>query len=416
MIKRQIFPDIEKHLQEKEITIITGPRQVGKTTLMQQLKAKLVKENKPVIWFNPDLEKDWKYLDTQESLLQKIRLEYPNGYIYVFIDEIQRKTNAGLFLKGLYDSNPQIKFIISGSGSLELKEKIKESLAGRKRIFEITPVNFYEFSEYKTNYRYSGRLDVFFTTEPDITINLLNEYLTYGGYPRVVTETKIKEKNLWLEELYQSYIDKDIKALLGLDRADAYSALLKYLAAGIGYMLNMNEAASRVNVSSPTIKNYLWYGEKTFIVNLLNPFFKNKNKELSKSQIAYFNDTGLRNFMINNMNAEAVKSDSGMLFQNLVFHMLKEKTRHTACNIHYWRSTNQAEVDFVLFDGKKIVPVEVKAKNMTKDEIGRSLFSFCEKYNITRAYIINFSYENETTIKGCRFDFLPFWKLMNTEL
>lgn len=416
MINRYIYPKIEKHLREKEITLITGARQVGKTTLMQQLKAKLLQENKQVLWFNLDVEKDWKYAVTQDSLLQKVKLEYPEGYVYVFIDEIQRKTNAGLFLKGIYDSHPELKLIISGSGSLELKEKIKESLAGRKRIFELTPVDFYEFSDYKTNYRYTGRIETYFSSETDTCINLLYEYLTYGGYPRVVTENNLKEKILWLDELYQSYIDKDIKVLLGLERVDAYASLLKLLSAGIGYTLNMNELGTKVNISAPTIKNYLWYSEKTYITILLRPFFKNKNKELSKSNTIYFNDLGIRNYMINNLNIQAIINDTGMIFQNLVYLLLKEKTTHTACNIHFWRTTNQAEVDFVLYNGNNIIPVEVKAKKMSKIEIGRSLFSFCEKYKIQTAYIINFDYTNELTKNQCKFCCMPFWKIMNLEI
>lgn len=416
MINRSIYPELEKHLNEKEITLITGARQVGKTTLMQQLKAKLVLENKKVLWFNLDLEKDWKYVETQENLLQKVRLEYPEGYIYVFMDEIQRKENAGLFLKGIYDSNPELKLIISGSGSLELKEKIKESLAGRKRIFELTPVNFYEFSEYKTNYKYSGRMDAFYNTEPDAALSLLYEYLTYGGYPRIVTENNIQEKIRWLDELYQSYIDKDIKILLGIERVDAYASMLKFLSSGIGYILNMNELGSNINISAPTIKNYLWYAEKTFITHLISPFFKNKSKELSKSNMVYFNDLGMRNYMINNMNMQSIKNDTGMIFQNLVYHLLKEKTTHTARTIHYWRTTNQAEVDFVLFDGHNIIPAEVKGKRMIKDEIGRSLYSFCGKYNIKKAYIINFNYENEVIKNNCTFCFIPFWRILNLEI
>lgn len=411
MIKRFIYSELANHLQEKEITLITGARQVGKTTLMEKLKSKLLKEKKDVIWFNLDLERDWSYAETQESLLQKIRLEKPDGFIYVFIDEIQRKPNAGQFLKGLYESDANIKLIISGSGSLELKEKIKESLAGRKRIFELMPVNFFEFAEYKTKYQYSGRMDKFYKAEPELTINLLFEYLTFGGYPRVVTETNIKEKIIWLDELYQSYIDKDIKTMLDTERVDAYAKVLKLLSINIGNLLNMTELATKASISAPTVKNYFWYGEKTFIINLLPPFFKNKNKELSKSNIVYFNDLGLRNYMINNINIEVVKANSGMLFQNLVYSILKEKIRHTAFTIHYWRSTNQAEVDFVISSGLKIIPVEVKGKKLKKDEIGRSLYSFCEKYLVPVTYIVNFNYKSEIIKNNCRFVFLPFWEI-----
>ena len=116
-------------------------------------------------------------------------------------------------------------------------------------------------------------------------------------------------------------------------------------------------------------------------------------------------------FMINNINIEVVKANSGMLFQNLVYSILKEKIRHTAFTIHYWRSTNQAEVDFVISSGLKIIPVEVKGKKLKKDEIGRSLYSFCEKYLVPVTYIVNFNYKSEIIKNNCRFVFLPFWEI-----
>jgi predicted AAA+ superfamily ATPase len=136
LIKRRIFEDLKAHLSQKEITLITGPRQAGKTTLMMLLKEHVEAGEKSTLAFNLDIESDRRAFESQESLLRKIQLELGASGGFVFIDEIQRKENAGLFLKGLYDMNLPYKFIVSGSGSLELKEKIHESLAGRKRIFE----------------------------------------------------------------------------------------------------------------------------------------------------------------------------------------------------------------------------------------------------------------------------------------
>ena len=133
-IKRALLNDLKKHLKAKEISIIIGPRQVGKTTLMMELATELKKNSERVLFLNLDIESDKKFFDTQELLLRKIKLEIGESG-YVFINEIQRKVNAGLFLKGLYDLDLSYKFIVSGSGSLELKEHIQESLTGRKRLF-----------------------------------------------------------------------------------------------------------------------------------------------------------------------------------------------------------------------------------------------------------------------------------------
>lgn len=159
---------------------------------------------KRTVVFNLVIEADHQFFDSQEGLLRKIRLELGTGEGYVFVDEVQRKANAGLFLKGLYDMNLPYKFIVSGSGSLELKEKIHESLAGRKRIFGLSTLDFIEFANHRTDYHYEQNLPEFFALEPQKVRSLLEEYLAFGGYPRVVLEETVAEKRKLIAELYQS--------------------------------------------------------------------------------------------------------------------------------------------------------------------------------------------------------------------
>ena len=169
LIKRALFKELKAHLPKKEISLIIGPRQVGKTTLMLLLKDYLDKKGNKTILLNLDFEADRYFFNSQNSLIKKIELELGRNKGYVFIDEIQRKENAGVFLKGIYDRNLPYKFIVSGSGSIELKEKIHESLAGRKRLFELNPVSLDEFVNFKTNYRYENKLKDFYNIEKDRT-------------------------------------------------------------------------------------------------------------------------------------------------------------------------------------------------------------------------------------------------------
>src|SRR3989339_1516051 len=206
IIERKIFELLKKHLNSKEISLITGPRQSGKTTLMLELKSFLEKKGENVAFFNFDFESDKIFLESQNKLLEKIRLEFGGKSGYVFIDEIQRKENAGLFLKGIYDMNLPYKFIVSGSGSLELKEKIHESLAGRKRIFELNTVSFEELVNFKTEYKYKDKLSDFLKIEKNRRKTLLDEYMNFGGYPRVVLAETESEKLKIIEEIYQSYV------------------------------------------------------------------------------------------------------------------------------------------------------------------------------------------------------------------
>src|SRR3989338_4749411 len=154
MIKRALFDDLKQHLNHKEMSLVVGPRQAGKTTLMRSLEEYLQKKDERTLFLNLDIEHDRQFFASQDALVKKISLEFGTHFGYVFLYEIQRKEDAGLFLKGLYDMNLSCKFIVSGSGSVELKEKIHESLAGRKRIFEMTTVTFAEFVHFKTQYKY----------------------------------------------------------------------------------------------------------------------------------------------------------------------------------------------------------------------------------------------------------------------
>ena len=159
MIRRKVEHLLKKQLSKKEITILIGARQVGKTTVIKKIISELRGKGNKVVFFNLDFESDARYFESQELLLKKIRLELGDSPGYVFVDEIQRKEDAGRFLKGIYDLDLPYKFVVTGSGSLQLKEKISESLTGRKRLIEMYPVSFEEFVDYKTKYKYSDRLE-----------------------------------------------------------------------------------------------------------------------------------------------------------------------------------------------------------------------------------------------------------------
>ena len=300
LIKRTILKDILNHLKAKEITLISGARQVGKTTLMKEVKRILDNRGKKTLYLNLDIDSDFVHFQSQERLLQKIQLELGNKEGVIFIDEIQRKENAGLFLKGLYDRNDEYKFVVSGSGSMELKEKIHESLTGRKREFQLSTITFREFVNYKTAYKYENNLPAFFDLEKERTQLFIEEYLSFGGYPRIVTESDRNEKRLLINEIYNSYLKKDIAYLLKIDRPEIFTKLIQLLAHYSGSIINLSSLALDTGLSLPTLKKYLWYAENTFVIELVTPYFKNKRKEIRKSRTVYFKDIGLRNFSLTN--------------------------------------------------------------------------------------------------------------------
>jgi predicted AAA+ superfamily ATPase len=243
-IKRYIFSDLVDHLAKKEISLIVGPRQAGKTTLMLQLQEYLRKNSEKTLYMSLDFERDMPHFLNQKALLDRIRLEFGHQKGYVFIDEIQRKENAGIFLKGIYDMQTPYKFIISGSGSVELKEKVHESLAGRKRMFELNTVSLREFVNFKTEYKYEDRLNKYFEMNTEEGLSFLSEYLNFGGYPRVVLEDTYEERLKTIDEIYRSYIEKDIAYLLRVERIDAFGNMIRLLAGQMGSLINLNELSS----------------------------------------------------------------------------------------------------------------------------------------------------------------------------
>ncbi len=411
-IKRQKIEEaLLAHIDKKEITLLIGPRQVGKTTLMKKLQAQ---EQAPTLFFNLDIDQDRVHFKSQQVFLSKIMLELGEKTATVFIDEIQRRENAGLFLKGLYDRDLPYKFVVSGSGSLELKEKVVESLAGRKRVFEIPPISFQEFIQYKTANKYDHQLIEYCRLHENIVYQWLEEYLAYGGYPKVVTTEGADEKISVLQEIYNSYIDRDINNIINIEKPQAFENLLRLLAFNNGYFLNYSTFAKKTGLSIPTVKNYIWYLEKTFIVKLVTPYFSNPAKEIIKSPVLYFNDLGMCSLLRRSFRLDPLSNDAAFAFQNLVFHLLRQNSHPALSEIKCWRTKDQAEVDFVIDKYPTPVPVEVKFSNITKPGVSRSMRNFIRQYQPEKAYIINLSYRFVQKFEQTEMVYLPYYELFTS--
>lgn len=411
MIQRNLFNELISEAERKEISFIVGPRQAGKTTLMLYLKKHLEDKGKKTVYINLDIEADTQYFTSQANLIAKIKLEIGESGGFVFIDEIQRKKNAGLFLKGIYDMNLPYKFFVSGSGSIELKEKIKESLVGRKRVLELSTLTFDEFVNFKTDYHYKDKLLNFFALEKEKTKQLLKEYLTFGGYPKVVLEETAEEKQKAISEIYQSYIERDIYYLLKIQKDEAFTRLVKLLSSQIGQLVNHSELSSTLSISVKTLKNYLWYLEKTYVLKKVTPYFRNARKEITKSPIYYFSDLGMRNFASGVFGQSSAIENNGFVFQNFIFNFLNENIKNRPTEIHFWRTKDKAEVDFIIDTGVEQTPIEVKYQNLKKEEITRSLRNYIKKYQPKRSYIINLELEKEINLKQTKVIFLPFYQI-----
>lgn len=415
IIQRTVFSELQKDLSRKEIALLIGPRQSGKTTIMQLIQAGLEAEGKRTLFLSLDYERDMAHFTSQEGLLKKIKLELGVTHGYVFIDEIQRKENAGLFLKGLQDLGLPYKLIVSGSGSVDLKARVKESMLGRKRLYEVYPLSLLEFVNYRTGYRYQDRLADFFELERENSTSLLMEYMNFGGYPRVVLEDEIREKQRIMDEIYQGYITKDIAYLLKVEKIEAFANLLKTLADQSGKIINYSELATTLGIALPTVKNYCWYAEETYVLQRITPFFRNIRSEISKSPAVYFSDIGFRNYALGIMGALQRPDDFGFVFQNLVYLILREKLRWSSASIHFWRSRAKAEIDFVIKRGTSLIPIEVKFKDILKPSPPRALEGFVEKYRPACCLVVNKSLRATVDFHGTEVRFLTLWDLLMSE-
>lgn len=409
MIKRYNSKIIQNSLDRKEITILIGGRQVGKTTILRHILNELKQSGKPVLYLNMDIEDDAAYLASQQKLISRLQLEFGDQSGYICIDEIQQKEDASRFLKGLYDMDLPHKFVVTGSGSLELKEKVGEALTGRKHLLQMFPVNFKEYADYKTSYKYSNRLQLYFSLETQKTTTLLTEYLIYGGYPKVVSNADPSLKVDVINEIFTSYITRDISYLLGVRATDKFVKMIKLLAVQSGGIINYAQLASDIGTSLDTLKNYLWYAEQTFIISLVKPYFTNAKKEITKSPVVYFNDVGMLNFARGRFGQ--INQD-GFTFQNFVYCLLRDKYATPINPILYWRTKDKAEVDFVVQDEGVFIPVEVKFSELKKTTVTRSFRSFINKYAPKKAYVVNLSLKQSIQIDNTIVEFIPYWELV----
>ncbi|OQY02063.1 MAG: hypothetical protein B6I20_07220 [Bacteroidetes bacterium 4572_117] len=357
---RFLYESLEKHLKHKNYTIITGARQVGKTSLLKQLYAYLQSKNEEVAFLNLESTDLLSSLNTEVTTVfnhvkttpKKIIDGKTENRIYFLIDEIQYLDDPTNFLKYLYDEYEyNVKIVATGSSAFYIDTKFKDSLAGRKRIFQLYPLSFNEFLVFKRQEKINDEI-AYMVSEPSYiseyersTYSLFMEYLTYGGYPAVILEDDVEEKKWLLNELKNSYLRMDIIES-GVEKEIKFTMMVRLLADQTGSLVNKNELGNTLGLDNKTVERYVYILEKCFHIDLLKPFYRNIRKELTKMPKVYFNDLGLRNAIMGRFENPINRMDKGELLENFIYNQLRIK--HDATNIKYWRTTNRNEVDFVI--------------------------------------------------------------------
>jgi uncharacterized protein len=379
-LERQLLNDIKKDLTEKHISLIIGARQTGKTTLLKQTAEILKKDMRSVFYFTLEDREILNLLDANpKNLLQLIAKPEGKERRYVLIDEIQYLKDPSNFLKYHYDTYLEnIKFIVTGSSSFYIDSKFKDSLAGRKRIYELPTMSLKEALMFKGENELAEVLNT--QNIPLLYLERIKEYfyeyLIWGGYPEVVLSGSEKAKKAALSEIADSYAKKDA-AESNLGFQDKYLNLMKILASRIGDLLNVNSLASDIAMDNKTVSQYIWVMLKSFHIHLIRPYYNNLSSELRKMPKLYFADQGLRNALINNYSPIGLRQDKGELLENYVYLLLKDK--YGPENTKFWRTNTQNEVDFVVQSDKgKLFAYEVK--------FDKSAFSETKYRAFTNAY------------------------------
>ncbi|MFQ5976233.1 MAG: ATP-binding protein [Candidatus Hydrothermarchaeales archaeon] len=406
-IKRDIESEIKNWIEDREIIVIRGPRQSGKTTLLTKIEEMLTgrgveKEN----IHNLNLEDDLVRLRFEEDPKEFVEFYLvSNEKHYFLMDEVQYIKDVGKSLKLLYDSFSNTKLIITGSSSFDLTN-LGSYLVGRALFFDLHPFSFSEFlrskgREYEALHgkvkidlvkkRFGVKKTVFLE---DLNRHLL-EYLTFGSYPRVVLEKNRAKKKELLRNLFITYIEKDIVSLYGIKYREKVVKLLKALSIISGNVLTYQTLAENTGLKYHEIRSVLPLLEDSFVVFIVRPFHRNLLNELRKNPKIYFVDYGLKNYLQGNF--ENISIDA--LYENFVHNELKR-----LYTVRYWRTTAKTEVDFIIENEGAVIPVEVK----TTPKITRSFRSFIQHYRPSRGFILNLGLLDRSMINGCDVYTVPF--------
>ena len=351
--------------------LVVGPRQAGKSTAIW---AHLSSIGKPALFVDCEqpLIQEWcrsapLFLSDLETALQRP--------VTLFFEEAQHLENAGLFVKGLVDRKVGVPILVTGSSSFHLGAKVRESLAGRATRSRLLPFSLTEVCADLTD-------------QPPLVRAQQSErrfarHVAVGGYPDVWLS---EDPRVLLTDLGEALVLRDASDLFRINRPDAFRRLLRLAAAQVGDLVNLSEWAAVLGVSRDTVASYLEILESSHIVAVLRPFAGGRRSELTRAQKLFFIDNGIRHHLVGDLRPLEDRADSGSALENWVFSELW-KALPPGADLHFWRSTSKAEVNFVVAARDTLIGVEVKAAHLGRPRISRSARSFIEAY-VPRAFFI----------------------------
>ena len=348
-INRIISDEIRAKLTENKIKIIIlyGARQVGKTTLVNKLLQNIKCKK---LYLNGDNANDRQVLSIQDyTNLSKL----VQGYDILFIDEAQKIEDIGVKLKILHDQCQPLRIIVTGSSALELANNVQESLAGRTYKYQLYPISMLELAKHYDKFKLDRTLE---------------HYLVYGSYPDILVNQSLKEKEIFLLNLTESYLYKDVLEFENIRYSTKIRKLLELLAFQIGSEVSYTEIGQKLGLSYHTVIDYTDLLEKAFVVKTVRGFSRNLRKEINKKPKIYFYDLGIRNALINNFSNISKRNDLGGLWENFLFIERTKRNNYLKhlCKQYFWRIYTGAELDYIEEYNGQLYGYEFKWNKKTK--------------------------------------------------
>lgn len=386
---RRIKSKLTNSMKRDQITVLTGMRRVGKTTLLRDLYENIETKNKVFLDLENRMNRRLFDPDDYDVIWENLSSKglSADDRSHVFLDEIQLLPEITSVLKYLYD-HFNVKFVVSGSSSFYLKNLFPESLAGRKQLFELYPLDFGEYlifgeetetfsekpltelAESSNEYKHDQRKQRF------------ERYLAWGGFPEVVLNRDDEFNETLLGDILTSYLEMDVQRLANIRKIKEMEELVLLLMRRIGSKLNVTTLSKEIGISRDTIYDYLEFLEKTYVIHRLQPFSRSPDREVSGQPKTYFIDTGMANQL-------GRQVGRGHLLENAVYLQLRRR----ADQIQYYQRRDGQEIDFIL---DQDIGIEVKETAADKDI--KKLHRLADDLDLSEYYVVSLSYSDDPSV------------------
>ncbi len=367
-IIRRCFAELVLEIGRPEISILLGPRQVGKTFLLRELQKQARGTGLRTRYYNLEIPSDLMIFNKTDAEVFRLLTEKTD---VVLIDEFHYLKNASKIFKAVFDSRKKVKIFASGSSSIEIHKHLKESLAGRRLVTRIPPLSLDEFNQ---------------KTPKNAAASRYEEYLTYGGLPGLLHVPEASSKVRLLDELLAAYIQKDVKSLIKEENIRAFNHLIYLLAENQGSLVSENSLSRDIGLTAATVSKHLSILENTYVCHPVHSYARSLGNELKKSKKIYFYDLGIRNALLKDFGSPRRRIDRGVLHESFVFLQLACVLKPNT-EIKFWRNKSGQEIDFVVLKDRKPFLIEVKT-TLAGCEIPPAMKTFIEHYPETLGAIV----------------------------